>query len=145
MSLLQCKVKIANHSTLPLQYVTSWYSHGGAVDDWPMHIGNGDEVVVLNASEADERAPGVSGFVVYKLHGQDIAIAFSNPTVGHNKLEVGLASEETGGKNVWKEMESHGQPWAKTIVAGDRAFNVACSMTSGLTNDISVTFYLASQ
>ena len=110
-----------------------------------MHIASGDEPVVMNSATVDETAPGVSGYVVYSLHGHDVAIAFSNPPVGFNKLNVGLASAETGGKNVWDEMEHHAESWATTLVIGDKAFNVALSATGGLTNEATVTFYLASQ
>ena len=110
-----------------------------------MHIASGDEPVVMNCSRSDERLPGVSGYVVYSLHGQHVAIAFSNPTFGYNKLNVGVSCPEKAGKNVWDNMEHHSEPTAKTLVIGGKAFNVQMTSTSGSTNDATVTFYLANQ
>jgi len=46
--------------------------------------------------ELDWLMAGCSGYVTYRMFDTNITIAFSNPTVGGNKLGVG-----TGGKRVW--------------------------------------------
>ena len=99
-----CLVKIHNNSGMSMRFLRYWYDSGRVADGykWPAIIADGTHEDTLNY-EIDWSLVGCSGYVIYEMGGSEITIAFSNPSVGHNKLGVG-----TTGKNVWDEMSHHG-------------------------------------
>ena len=133
-----CLVKISNGpNSSDMTYVEYWYDSGRVADgfSWPKIIKPDDERDVLNY-ERDGSWAGCSGYVTYNMFGTDITIAFSNPSVGSNKLGVG-----TGGKQVWDNMESHDyQEFTVDIDAsnGKTILHFDCKCTGGTTNTCTV-------
>lgn len=118
-----------------MTYVEDWYVHGRLADgfSWAKTIKPGhEELNGVLSYERDGSWVGCSGYVTYKLFDTDITIAFSNPSVGTNKLGVG-----TGGKTVWDDMTSHDyNPFTVNIDLGNGKVNLKfnCRCTSGSTN-----------
>jgi len=98
---------------------------------WRETIKQGEKKDVLSY-ELDWSFAGCSGYVTYRMFDTNITIAFSNPTVGGNKLGVG-----TGGKKVWDMMRSHGKDeFTVHVDASDRKTRLKfdCKCTAGTTN-----------
>ena len=99
-----CLVKIVNGAdSSDMTYVADWYNHGRLAEgfSWRETIKPGEKRDVLSY-ELDWSWAGCSGYVTYRMFDTNITIAFSNPSVGNNKLGDG-----TGGKKVWEEMGNH--------------------------------------
>ena len=91
----------------------------------------GHESHILNY-ERDWALAGCSGYVTYRMFDTDITIAFSNPSVGNNKLGVG-----TSGKRVWDYSSDHG--YDKFTINVDTSngkvkLQFDCKCTGGSTN-----------
>ena len=133
-----CHVKIYNgENSSDMTYVKDWYKHGRLADDysWPKTIQPGHEGNVLNY-EDDWSLEGCSGYVTYRMFDTDITIAFSNPSVGTNKLGVG-----TDGWNVWDSMSNHDySSFTVNIDAknGKAKLQFDCKCTGGTTNSCTV-------
>ena len=133
-----CLVKISNGpKSSDMTYVSDWYEHGRLAEgfQWPKTIKPGQERDVLNY-ELDWSLAGCSGYVTYNMFDTDITIAFSNPSVGVNKLGVG-----TCGKKVWEEMGSHGyNEFTVNIDASNERAKLQfdCKCTEGTTNTCTV-------
>ena len=129
-----CLVKISNGPTSSdMTYVEDWYEHGRLAEgfQWPTTIKPGQESDVLSY-ELDWSWAGCSGYVTYNMFDTDITIAFSNPSVGFNKLGVG-----TGGKSVWEWMSSHDYNnfTVNVDASNERAkLQFDCKCTEGTTN-----------
>ena len=126
-----CNVKISNRpKSSDMTYVREWYNQGRLAEgfQWPTTIKPGQESNILNC-EQDWAVAGCSGSVTYKMVDTDITIAFSNPTVGGNKLGVG-----TGGKEVWDGMSSHSyQSFTVYVDSSDKRVKLQfdCKCTGG--------------
>ena len=132
-----CLVKINNETKSDMTFVGDWYEHGRLGDGfpWPAVIKPGKEASVLSY-ELDWSWAGCSGYVTYKIFNTDITIAFSNPTVGNNKLGVG-----TGGKSVWDHMSSNDyERFTLKIESSDgqAIMQFDCQCTDGVTNTCTV-------
>lgn len=133
-----CLLKITNGpNSSDMTYVTDWYDSGRVADGftWDETIKPGNEKDVLNY-ERDWALAGCSGYVTYKMFDTEITFAFSNPSVGTNKLGVG-----TGGKTVWDDMTSHDyDPFTVNIDVCNGKVNLKfnCRCTSGSTNTCTV-------
>lgn len=128
-------VKISNKSGFDMTYKDDWYDSGRVADgfSWPKSISNDDHQDVLNY-ERDYSLFGCSGYVTYGMGGVNVTIAFSNPSVGSNKLGVG-----TDGKGVWDDMDNHDyDPFVVQITVGDVRLNFNCKCTGGSTNTATV-------
>ena len=129
-----CLVKIINGpDSSDMTYVADWYLHGRLAEgfSWRETIKPGEKKDVLSY-ELDWSFAGCSGYVTYRMFDTNITIAFSNPTVGGNKLGVG-----TGGKKVWDMMRSHGKDeFTVHVDASDRKTRLKfdCKCTAGTTN-----------
>ena len=128
-------VKISNESGIPMEYVGDWYDSGRVADgfSWRNIRPTNDHSVVLNY-EKDNSWTGCSGYVQFMMSGVLVTIAFSNPVMGVNKLDVG-----TGGMGVYDNMDNHdNNPFVQQIPIGDGVvfFNLKC--TGGSTNAATV-------
>jgi len=120
-----------------MTYVRDWYDSGRVADSysWDETIKPGSGKDVLNY-ERDWALAGCSGYVTYKIFDTEITIAFSNPSVGTNKLGVG-----TGGQAVWDNMTDHDyNPFTEYVDACNEKvlLKVKCNCTSGTTNTCTV-------
>ena len=136
------KVTINNKSGFDMIYKGQWYGSGRVADgfDWS-NIKKSETAVILNY-ESDWSLAGCSGYVQYEISGTLITIAFSNPVIGYNKLNVG---DSTGSK-VWDDMEDHDyRTFVEQIKIKDRDqilyFNCKCS--GGITNDATIVIFSA--
>lgn len=132
-----CLVKINNGTKSNMTYVGDWYDSGRLADgfSWPGKIESGQQSTV-QSYERDWAIAGCSGYVTYKIFDTDITIAFSNPSVGSNKLGVG-----TGGWSVWDNMEDHGyNKFSVKIDSRDEnaILQFDCRCTGGSTNTCTV-------
>ena len=135
-----CLVKISTGPNCSdMTYVEDWYVHGRLADgfSWAKTIKPGhEELNGVLSYERDGSWVGCSGYVTYKLFDTDITIAFSNPSVGTNKLGVG-----TGGKAVWDNMNNENYNWfTVNVVAKNGEVNVQldCRCTTGSINTCTV-------
>ena len=139
-----CLVKIYNGpDSSDMTYVSEWYRNGRLAEgfSWTETIKPGERRDVLNY-ELDWSWAGCSGYVTYKIFDTNITIAFSNPSVGVNKLGVG-----TGGRNVWEEMTNHdySEFTVNVTASGDKKARMKfdCMCTGGRTNicTVNITAY----
>ena len=140
-----CLVKISNGpNSGDMTYVRDWYAHGRLADgfSWPTTIRPGHEELsgVLNY-ETDWSWAGCSGYVIYRMFDTDITIAFSNPSVGTNKLGVG-----TGGETVWYDMYNHDYNWFTVNVDATNGkaklqFDSKCTWGTTNTCTVNITAY----
>ena len=126
-----CLVKIHNGTKSDMTYVEAWYNSGRVADgfSWPEIIKAGQEITILNY-EKDYSLAGCSGYVIFKMFGTDITIAFSNAVFETNKLGVG-----TGGMRVWDDMRTH--HYSKYTEKID-SLQFDCRCTPGTTNTCEV-------
>ena len=83
-------------------YKEDKYVHGEIAPSsrkW-MDVKNNDVGDFLS-QECDFSLLGCSGYVKYRIGDEMVTIAFSNPQVGVNKLNVG-----NGGEEVWQSMDN---------------------------------------
>lgn len=118
---------IINNSGYDMQYDSDWFDSGRLADgkNWPEVIPRG-QVATIQCCEKDYSWAGCSGYVVYTANGRKIAIAFSNPRVGRNKVGVG-----TDGRQTWDNMDNHG--YKPFIEYADR-YTALCSCTGDNVN-----------
>lgn len=129
------KLEIRNNSGFDMTYKGDWYDSGRLADtySWPKSIPSGDHATILSY-ESDWSAAGCSGYVTYAMGGEQVTIAFSNPSVGTNKLGVG-----TNGKGVWDHMGDHDyQPFVVQITINGARLNFNCKCTGSSTNTATV-------
>ena len=132
------KVTINNNSGFDMIYKGQWYDSGRVADsfEWS-NIKKSETAVILNY-ERDWALAGCSGYVQYEISGTLIAIAFSNPSVGTNKLNVGGGN----GKKVWDDMENHDyNPFVIEINITDQIVYFNCKCTGGDTNDATIAIF----
>ena len=126
------RVIIFNKSGLDMVYKAENYIHGeiaASSRKW-MDVKNNDVGDFLS-QETDFSLVGCSGFVTYRVGDKLVTIAFSNPQVGVNKLEVG-----TEGEGVWEKMNSQGyDKFERPInVTPEIGLTFHCQCTPGETN-----------
>jgi len=132
-----CLVKINNHSGMIMKFSHSWYESGRLADhfNWPATIKSGDHCEVLSY-ERDWSLAGCSGYVTYIMGQTMLTIAFSNPSVGYNKLGVGIG---TNGKDVWDQMTDHGyKPFSLILPVDGNNLMFDCLCTESSTNRCTV-------
>ncbi|MCU7850501.1 MAG: hypothetical protein KZQ89_21500 [Candidatus Thiodiazotropha sp. (ex Lucinoma kastoroae)] len=87
---------------------------------------------------------GVSGYMTW-LAGEDVSlslcIAFSNPLMGHNKLDIAVINDIfTTGKELWDAMDNHDyQFFDKDLSIGGGLLKAHCICSGGGTNDATIT------
>ena len=127
---------ITNKSGDDMIYKANWFDSGRLSNGfgWPEKIPNGG-ANEISCYERDGSAAGCSGFVTYTMGGTDLTIAFSNPSVGSNKLGVG-----TTGGGVWDNMSSHDYgPFTVNITLCDTTkLAIVCQCSGGNTNSCTV-------
>ena len=126
------RVIIFNKSGLDMVYKEDKYLHGeiaASSRKWE-NVKNNDIGDFLS-QESDFSLFGCSGFVKYHIGDEMVTIAFSNPQVGVNKLEVG-----TGGEGVWESMDNQGyDKFERPInVSSEIKLTFHCQCTPGETN-----------
>ncbi|MGM3175703.1 phosphatidylinositol-specific phospholipase C [Dickeya lacustris] len=96
-------IDITNISGRDLNYSRHWFDSGRLSDnyEWPKLIAN-DTEAIIQCCEKDYSPVGCSGYVVYKAENEEITIAFSNPSVGNNKVGIGSNGDKT-----WADMGDH--------------------------------------
>jgi hypothetical protein len=130
------KLTINNKTDEVMNYKSDWFDSGRVADSWswPATISPGSTQIV-ECYEKDYALAGCSGYVNYTLGTGEVTIAFSNPSVGSNKLGVGV-----GGHDVWDKMDSHDY---KEFTVGFKVekdkFMATCCCTGGDVNDAQVT------
>ena len=136
------KVTINNKSGFDMIYKGQWYGSGRVADgfEWS-NIKKNETAVVLNY-ESDWSLAGCSGYVQYEISGTLITVAFSNPVIGYNKVNVG----DNIGSKVWDDMEDHDyRTFVEQIKIKDRDqilyFNCKCS--GGIVNDATIVIFSA--
>lgn len=126
------RVTIVNKSGVAMKYKAAWYDSGRLADtyEWPDMEG-ADKADILNY-EGDNSWSGCSGYVQYDICGTLVAIAFSNPSMGRNKVGVGI-----GGKDVWGKMKDNNyDPFAEKIRVNGGSYELIfhCQCSGGTTN-----------
>ena len=127
---------IENHSGFAMNYVNDWYDSGRLADtySWPAKVQSGGRLDVLNY-ERDHAVAGCSGYANYEINGEVITFAFSNPSMGKNKLGVGI-----GGKIVWDEMGYNGyKQFTLEIPVRSTILKFVCKCTGSTTNHATVS------
>ena len=122
---------IDNHSGAPMEHSEAWFDSGRVADGfaWPSSVPDGAKLDVL-CYERHWSAAGCSGTVTYIMNHTSVTFGFSNPSVGTNKLGVGIS-----GRRVWENMESHGySPFDVSLSIGGRAVTCHCRCSGGETN-----------
>ena len=101
MGRVQLTIKNKTSRKLEAKYQNAWFDSGGFTyyNDQPNIEVDEEQTIKL---ESKGFSSGVSGYIVYEIGGNDIAVAFSNPSFGRNKLDVG-----TNGYRTWDHMGSH--------------------------------------
>merc|ERR1712141_197213 len=137
------RLRIWNHSHLPMTLATNWFDKGRLKhgSTFPKVINNyGEAEIVMH--ETDHSFSGCSGYVTYIMgHGTKtstpVAIAYSNPAAGKNKLDVGTGDAKT----IWKKMTSNDYKTFKRSLYIEHVHMVATgTATGGYVNDAQVHF-----
>ncbi|MCU7882002.1 MAG: hypothetical protein KZQ66_16245 [Candidatus Thiodiazotropha sp. (ex Lucinoma aequizonata)] len=87
---------------------------------------------------------GVSGYLTWLAYDDvsvSLCIAFSNPLIGHNKLDIAVIDDRaTTGKELWDDMDHHDyQSFDKDLNIGGGRLKAHCICTGGGTNDATIT------
>ena len=130
-----CLLKIQNNSGMDMRFCRSWFDTGRVGDgfDWPRVIKNGGHSEIL-CYERDWALTGSSGLVTFEMDTTEVTIAFSNPLIGCNKLNVG-----TTGRGVWDDMTDHDyKSFNVNLEVSDKRLIVHCRCTGGGTNNCTV-------
>ena len=131
------KVSIVNNTDIPMTYISEWYECGRLADGflWPATIDQGHPAIVLNYEVDYGFYAGCSGYVEYKMGSTTVAIAFSNPFPGTNKLGVGSQD----GTSVWNDMSNHNyRPFEVLLTIEGKTVRANCSCTGGTVNEAKV-------
>ena len=133
------KIQVTNQSSHEMTYQSDWF-HAGRLADafkWPEKIASeGGSATVLCYERDNYLFGGCSGYVTYEMAGKEVTIAFSNPLVGTNKLNIA-----TDGDGAWNRMDNRKyEPFQIDIVLADNtALSFKCSCTGGATNECDIT------
>ena len=126
-----CLVEIENKTMFQMTYVREWYSSGRVANGFKWTDIASDGHLRVNNYERDAALAGCSGYVTYQIAGTEFSIAFSNPSVGKNKLGVGL-----DGGTTWENMSYHNyERFVEGVDLGGGVILVCiCQCTGGYTN-----------
>ncbi|XP_074620183.1 uncharacterized protein LOC141878991 [Acropora palmata] len=125
-----CLVEIENKTIFPMTYVREWYSSGRVADGFTWTDVASAGHLKVNNYERDAALAGCSGYVTYQIAGTEFSIAFSNPSVGKNKLGVGL-----DGIRTWENMSYHSyERFVQDVDLGGVILVCTCQCTGGDTN-----------
>lgn len=88
------KLTITNETNFVMTYISEWFDSGRLADsfEWPEAIRSKETVTVV-LYEKNFSIAGCSGYVQYLMGGAPVTIAFSNPSVGMNKVGVGPGTD----------------------------------------------------
>ena len=127
-----CLVEIENKTIFRMTYVRDWYGSGRVADGFKWTDVAPDGHLIVNNYERDSALAGCSGYVTYQIGGTEFSIAFSNPSVGKNKLGVGL-----DGRGTWENMTYHNyEPFIEYVNLGGGVILVCnCECTGGDINN----------
>lgn len=129
------KLTITNNTNQEMNYQSDSFDSGRLADggSWPATIASGKSEII-ECCEKDWSAVGCSGYVNYSLGDGIVTLAFSNPTIGENKLGVGV-----GNKQVWDRIEGHKyEPFIEEFEIGSQRYFAACKCTGGKINNASI-------
>ena len=127
-----CLVEIENKTMFQMTYVREWYGSGRVANGFKWTDVAADGHLIVNNYERDAALAGCSGYVTYQIGGTEFSIAFSNPSVGTNKLGVGLDAGRT-----WENMSCHNYKLFDEYVdlGGGVILVCHCECTSGDINN----------
>ncbi|XP_057308797.1 uncharacterized protein LOC130647085 [Hydractinia symbiolongicarpus] len=134
------KLNIQNNTSFTMTYHSDYFESGRLADSfsWPKVINTSGQDTVL-CYERDWSFAGCSGFVQFNMNGSVVTIAFSNPLVGCNKLNVGAGYN---GIAVWEEMSNHDyQEFKINLKVGEVPITATCKCSFDTTNNASVIFH----
>jgi len=126
---------IQNNTGADLDFSNSWFDSGQIATgtSWPSKIPNTQSATIT--CYAKSGPAGCSGYANFNVNNQTITIAFSNPSVGSNKVGVGLAQGVGTANEVWDDMSSHDYKPFQVMFS---TYNADCSCTGGNPNKASV-------
>jgi hypothetical protein len=133
------KLTIKNETGYEMTNPIPWFDSGRVADGWsiPTVIRSG-EVHIVEMYEKDWSTAGCSGSINYDIGDGVITIAFSNPSVGSNKLGCGPAT-----KRIWDDMDDHGyKPFTEEFQVGSLKIKTMESCTDGNVNQANVRLLL---
>lgn len=128
------RIIIDNQSGISMKYENDWFDSGRLADtySWPDTIENGQKMDIL-CYERDWALAGCSGYVQYSMNKTLVTFAFSNPSVGTNKLGVDTSA------HVWDNMSDNNySSFDVNLRIGDLPLRCRCSCTAGSTNTATV-------
>lgn len=132
------KIQLNNMSGHEMTYQCDQFVSGRVADafNWPPQIANDATATILCYERDHFLFVGCSGYVTYEMGGTEVTIAFSNPMVGTNKLNV-----TTDGDGAWNRMDNRKyEPFEIDIILADNtAITFKCSCTAGKTNVCDIT------
>lgn len=133
------KLEIKNTTGYKMSDPKSWFDSGRLADGWefPDPILPG-QTKTVEMYEKDWVLAGCSGYVEYSINKGTIAIAYSNPSSGSNKLGIGVK-----GKDVWKYMSNHDYgPFTVDFEINKLKFKAKLECSGGSVNKASVKIEL---
>lgn len=134
------KLTIKNHTKFDLKGPTSWFDSGRVADGWniPKQIPAGTEAIV-EMYERDDALAGCSGYINYVINDGIVTFAFSNPSVGSNKVGCGVND-----RKVWDKMDDHSyKPFAQRFSINEVKFVANESCSGGKVNKANVELVAA--
>lgn len=127
---------IKNSSGYEMSNPVAWFDSGqlASNNSFPVKIPAG-QTAAITMYENDGGSSGCSGFVNYSINGGIITIAYSNPSVGKNKIGAG-----TTGKGVWDRMDYHNYYYFdERFPIGNKQFNTHMMCSGGKVNNAEIT------
>ena len=123
------KLSIRNDTMFVMTYASHWFDSGRVANDfvWPVTVKSNESHTVL-LYEKDWALSGCSGYVQYLMGGKPVTIAFSNPSVGHNKVGVGLG---TDGYGVSKHIEGNIRQFLFFFYIDSHVIGCGCGVGKG--------------
>ncbi|MCU7910826.1 MAG: hypothetical protein KZQ63_01050 [Candidatus Thiodiazotropha sp. (ex Lucinoma aequizonata)] len=125
---------IINRTDIKFTPVASWFDSGHLDDEQEITIPKRGDVTIPFYPDG----AGVSGFLTWWTDDEvAVCIAFSNPLVGHNKLDISVTDNiSMTDKELWDNMDYHNyQPFDKDL---DSQLKAHCSCTGGGTNNAKI-------
>ena len=130
---------IKNSTGYRMTEPTPTFKSGRLADGWefPTTIEPGT-VEKVEMYEKDNTWAGCSGYVTYIMNNGYVTIAFSNPSVGKNKLGCGITGED-----VWDNMSDHKyKPFSASFTINGEKFIANMLCTGGDVNKADITLSL---
>ncbi|SEB45160.1 hypothetical protein SAMN04489761_0798 [Tenacibaculum sp. MAR_2009_124] len=129
---------ILNETDTIMKLEGTWFDSGEIKEDseLPAIIKSGDTPTIKFGVKKPHIAAGVSGYVQYKMKDQVVTIAFSNPSVGTNKVGIGISDKDGSSNKIWDKMSNHNYKKfnEQFNIASNYTISAECLCTSGGNN-----------